>query len=102
MPALDAEHYETASGRDPSKEFLDSQPAIERAACDLVIERLADGSIDLFPRLRAYVGDGIWELRVSSGGKQYRFLYVLEGRRAVLLESFIKKTPQLPPRHLGL
>jgi hypothetical protein len=77
MPAVEVQHYETASGRDPIAEFLEAQPVIERAACDLVIDRLADGTIDQFPRLRAYVGDGIWELRVSSAGKQFRFLYAV-------------------------
>lgn len=102
MPAVDVQHYETSSGHDPIAEFLEAQPAIERAACDLVIERLADGTIDLVPRLRAYVGDGIWELRVSSAGKQYRFLYLAAGDRAFLLVAFIKKTPQLPDRQLTL
>lgn len=100
MPTYAIHHYETSSGRDIIREFLEQQPEIERAACDEVIRWLETGELDQHPQNRAYLNNGIWELRLSLLGKQYRLLYTTEGDAAYLLVAFIKKTPQTPTQHL--
>ncbi|MGH2614041.1 MAG: type II toxin-antitoxin system RelE/ParE family toxin [Thermomicrobiales bacterium] len=81
-------------------EFLDSLPVLHRAACEEVIHFLESGEIDDRPRHRDYLGDGIWELRVSFGRMQYRILYTVAGGIATLLEGFQKKTQRTPKRRL--
>ncbi len=102
MPPVEVHHYETESGRDPIREFLEEQPVLERAACDEVISWLESGEIDQRPRHRDHLGDGLWELRLSINRKQYRFLYATRGSRAYLLVAFVKKTQQTPTRQLEL
>lgn len=75
---------------------------LHRAACEEVIQFLETGEIDNRPRHRSYLGDGIWELRVSFGKEQYRILYTVVQGVAVLLEGFRKKTQQTPKRRLNL
>lgn len=100
MPGFKVFHYETRSARDPIEEFLEAQPTFERVACDEVIEWLETGELGAHPRNSDYLGDGLWELRLSSNRKQYRFIYATVSAEAYLLVAFIKKTPQTPPRHL--
>jgi len=102
MAPVRIEHYATAAGRDPIREFLDEQPPLERAACDEVINWLESGEINHRPRHRDYLGDGLWELRLSINRKQYRFVYGVQGSVAHILTAFIKKTPQTPARQLDL
>ncbi len=102
MPPFEVRHYETGSGRDPIREFLEEQPSFERAACDEVIAPLETGDLDQRPQHRDYLGDGLWEPRLSANRKQDRFLYATAGSRAFLLVAFIKKTPQTPLRQIEL
>ena len=101
MPRFDVRHYETPSGRDPVREFLEALPTPDRAACDEVIGWLETGELERHPRNSDYLGDGIWELRIASAGKQYRFLYATGGAVAWILVPFVKKTPQTPSQHIG-
>ena len=59
MPPVRIERFRTAGGADPVGDFLDSLPALHRAACEEVIGSLESGAIDDRPRHRDYVGDGI-------------------------------------------
>ncbi len=102
MPAVGIEYYRTGSGREPVREFLASQPSLARALCEAVIEYLRTGEIDARPRHRAYLADGIWELRITFQGVEYRILYVVDAGTAVLLHGFIRKTRQTPKRAIDL
>lgn len=102
MPPLRIERFRIPAGTDPVLEFLNDLPILHRAACEVVIEYLASGEIDDWPRHRDYLGDGIWELRISVGRMQYRILYTVEQGIATLLEGFHKKTQQTPKRRLDL
>lgn len=102
MPPVRIERYRTPGGADPVLEFLEDLPALHRAACEEVIGYLASGEIDNWPRHRDYLGDGIWELRVSLGRLQYRILYTVDQGVAILLEGFHKKTRQTPKRRLDV
>ena len=102
MPRFTVRHYETRQGRDPIRTFLEDLPRLEHLACDEVIGWLESGEIDQHPRNFAYLSDGIWELRVSFNGKQFRFLYVTEAGEAFIVMAFQKKTQQTPLQHLDL
>ena len=102
MPPVRIERFRTASGADPVLAFLESLPPLHRATCEEVIGFLASGEIDDRPRHRDYLGDGLWELRISLGKLQYRILYTVDRGVATLLEGFQKKTQQTPKRRLDL
>ncbi|MBA2598253.1 MAG: type II toxin-antitoxin system RelE/ParE family toxin [Chloroflexia bacterium] len=54
------------------------------------------------PRHRDYLGDSIWELRISFGRLQYRILYTVDAGVATLLDGFNKKSQRTPKRRLDL
>jgi len=102
MPVFAVRNYVTEHGRDPIAEFLANLPPLSKAMCEQVIEWLATGEIDQHPKNRSYISDGLWELRVSFMGVQYRILYILGSGEAHLLAPFIKKTPQTPKNQIDL
>jgi phage-related protein len=102
VPPVRVERFQTAIGTDPVADFLASLPALHRAACEEVVRFLESGEIDERPRHRAYIGDGLWELRISFGRMQYRILYTVDAGVATLLDGFQKKTQQPPKRRLDL
>ena len=85
MPPLEIRHYTTASGRDVIAGFMDGLPEKAAAKCSVMIERLESGDIQLYPKNRAHLRSGIWELRVPHAGEQYRFLYFVEGGVAYIV-----------------
>jgi phage-related protein len=102
MPELRIDYFRTAGGHKPVREFLDELPDLPKAACEQVIEYLETGEIDQRPRHRDHLGDGLWELRISFQGMQYRIIYATDSNVATLLSGFIKKTPQTPQRQLDI
>lgn len=73
-------HYQTADGRIPFREWIDSvTDPVAYAAIKLRQDRLARG---LFGDC-ASVGEGVWELRIDSGGG-YRVYYARSGKKIVL------------------
>ncbi len=100
MPQFRVVHYETPAGRDVIEVFLDNLPEADRDACDVVIDYLETGELESHPRNSAFIGDGIWELCIARGGRQFRFLYGTDGGTAYIVTAFIKKTPQAPKAQL--
>lgn len=48
-----------------------------------------------------YLGEGIYELRISHSGTQYRILYFFYKRKiTILTNSFLKKTKKVPKREI--
>ena len=74
-------HYQTADGRIPYREWLDTvTDPIGYSAIAVREDRLARG---LFGDHKP-VGDGVWELRVNTG-PGYRVYYARAGKVVVLL-----------------
>lgn len=94
--------YETAAGRSPVRDDVDSLSA-EDAACladDLIL--LAEFGLHLGkPHVRPMRGM-LWVLR-SGGRIWHRVLYVaVRGRQLVLLHASTKKTPKTPPGEIAV
>ncbi len=94
--------YESAAGRSPLREYLDTLSAEEAARLTDTLRLLEEFGVDLgMPHVRPIRGR-LWELR-SGGRIQHRVLYVaVSGRRIVLLHAFTKKTPKTPPGEIAL
>ena len=98
------EFYQTSSGTSPGEEFLDSlsdQHAQKVAWVLRLVERL-----DRVPEqyLKKLVGtDQLWEVRIQSGGKNFRLLGFFDGPVLLILTSgFVKKQQKTPRQELEL
>lgn len=95
------EYYETARGKIPVYEFLETLPMKMRgkAVRDLeLLEKL--GSQIGMPHAR-YMEDGIFELRIKFGGDNSRIFYFFySDQKIILTNGFIKKTPKTPVTEL--
>jgi hypothetical protein len=59
VPRFEVRHFETPSGRDPIRAFLEELTSLERAACDEVIGFLERDELALHPRNSDYLGEGV-------------------------------------------
>jgi putative addiction module killer protein len=78
--AIEVLHYQTAGGRIPFREWLDTvTDPVAYAAIQIRQDRLARGLFgDCVP-----VGEGVWELRIDAGAG-YRVYYARSGKVVVL------------------
>ncbi len=61
------------------------------------------GIAHLPPKAAKYLGEGLWELRLTGRDGIARVLYVrADGQRIVLLRAFTKKTQKTPPNELEI
>lgn len=89
--------YEKADGTEPAKEFLLSLDPKMRAKMFKTIDLLAENGNELREPYSKYLDDNIFELRAKVGSDISRVLYFFfVGKRVVLTNGFIKKTPKTP------
>ena len=90
--------YETAGGRCPAQDFLDSLPGKVAQKIVWVLKLLED--LDVVPSsyFKKLIGtDGIWECRIQFGSNAYRLLcFFLNGSIVVLTHGFVKKSQKTP------
>ena len=96
--------YQTASGKCPVEQFLDTLNAKQAKKVTWVlalIEELVFVPSQYFTKLENT--DGIWEVRVQVGGDIFRILGFLQGNNIVLLtNAFQKKTQKTPQQEIEL
>ena len=94
-------YYQTKSGKEIVKEFIDSQPNKKRAKIVWMIELLKEHGKAL-PRnyLKQLAGSKkLWELRPNF----YRiFLSFLKKKNILLIHTIIKKTQKTPKKDIKL
>jgi phage-related protein len=93
--------YETESGNQPVKDFLDGLPASD--AAEIVAEMKDVARLGLVSS-RHLRGD-VWEVRVQGENRIFRVLFSPEGRFGQILlalEAFTKKTQKTPPSAIAL
>lgn len=78
-------------------EWLDEIPARARDKCIVKIERLTQFGYELRRPEADILRDGIYELRTSLQGVQYRILYFFHIKTGVLSHGIIKKGNEVPP-----
>jgi phage-related protein len=102
-PRWEVDDYRGPHGARPVKAFLDGLADAPRDRVGAYLEMLAsEGNALRFPRSRA-LGHGIFELRIPVPDGAIRLLYCfLQGRRAIVLHGFTKKTQKTPADDLAL
>jgi phage-related protein len=99
---FEIEYYETSSGKEVVKDFIDKLPKIPGAKLGRQLDLLEEFGNDLGMPHAKPMGDGLLELRVR-GKQEVRVFYVhVIGKRIVLLHGFIKKTQETPKRELEI
>ena len=91
MPKTDVVLFAEDNGAVPLLEWLDRQPTKAQDKCIVRIERLAELGHDLRRPEADYLRDGIYELRVSRQGVNYRMLYFFIKKIAVLSHGLTKE-----------
>lgn len=97
MPKIEVRIYCEADGESPVVTWLDSLQDKTKIKCLVKIEQLRNEGHELRRPAADYLEDGIYELRITHSGNQYRILYFFDGDIAVVLSNaFIKKSDKVP------
>lgn len=103
MPNFEIKFYESGNGEMPAKDFILSLDVKMRAKILRCIDVLRDSGNDLREPYTKSLGNGIFELRAKQGNNVSRVLYFfVVGRKIILTNGFIKKTPKTPKREIDL
>lgn len=99
--AWEIEYFETAKGRRPVQEFIDSLDTRSKAKLARTLDLLEEFGIKLGMPYAKHVEGDLWELRTRAGSSQYRIIYFLySGGVFILLHGFSKKSGAIPQRDL--
>jgi len=93
--------YRTSGSDEPVRDWLLSIPADVRKEIGGDIRNVQDG----WPLGKPYVdgfGGGLYEVRTSYRGQQYRVLFVILEETMILLHGFQKKTQKTPAAEIKL
>jgi phage-related protein len=100
MPRTKVVLYRDDDGTVPLLEWLDGLIPRAQAKCRLKIERLVELGHELRRPEADFLRDGIYELRVSLGGQNYRLLYFFHGRTAAVVSHGLVKERAVPSREI--
>ncbi|WLE99063.1 MAG: type II toxin-antitoxin system RelE/ParE family toxin [Candidatus Electrothrix sp. GW3-4] len=94
--------YETASGKCPVEEFLDSLTGQQARKVAWVLELIEELPTVPTNYLKKLVStDDIWEVRVGAGNNIFRLLGFFDGQKLIVLDhAFQKKTQKTPKRDI--
>ncbi|MGE3293814.1 MAG: type II toxin-antitoxin system RelE/ParE family toxin [Geminicoccaceae bacterium] len=102
LKRLPARFYESASGREPVRDWLRELEPRARRVVGLDIKRVEFGWPIGMPLCRS-LGRGLWEVRSDlPDGRVARVIFAERGGAMVLLHGFIKKTQQTPPGEIEI
>jgi phage-related protein len=99
---LPAFFYQTASGREPVREWILMLATEDRKIVGRDVQKVEFGWPIGMPYCRG-LGEGLWEVRSDlTDGKIGRVIFCIIRGRMALLHGFIKKTQKTPPQDLKL
>lgn len=84
----------------PFLEWFAEIPAKAQDKCFLRLERLRETGHELRRPEADFLRDGIYELRVSLQGLQYRILYFFHGTIAAVVSHGLIKERAVPPKEI--
>lgn len=103
MANFEVGFYQTAEGRAPAEEFIDSQNMKMQAKIFREIGLLAENGNALRMPHSEHLDDGIFQIRAKVGNDISRVLYFfVVGKKIILTNGFVKKTQETPPDEIAL
>lgn len=100
-PILSVAFFRTASGNEPVREWLKSQPREERRIIGEDIKTVQFGWPLGMPLVRK-LDKGLWEVRSRLRDRIARVIFTTGENRMILLHGFIKKSQKTPQEDLEL
>ncbi|HEV8717178.1 MAG TPA: type II toxin-antitoxin system RelE/ParE family toxin [Candidatus Binatia bacterium] len=100
MPATTLIFYQEDNGTVPLVSWLDSLTAKAQDKCLARLKRLEDLGHELRRPEADYLRDGIYELRVSFQGVQYRMLYFFHRNITAVVSHGIVKEQKVPLKEI--
>lgn len=94
--------YREEDGSVPLLAWFGDIPKKALVKCRVKIERLRELGHELRRPEADYLRDGIYELRVSLQGIQYRMLYFFHGTVAAVVSHGVIKEQKVPPKEIDL
>ena len=102
MPTLGCVFFRTDAGSEPVREWLkEDMPASARKTMGADI-RTVQATWPVGMPLVGVLGRGLWEVRSTSGGVEYRVAFAIVSGEMVLLNGFTKTTPKTRKHDLDL
>jgi len=99
MPRTQLIFYKQRDGAVPVRDWLLELKRRERrvfAKCVVRLRRLADAGHELRRPEADFLRDGIYELRVREGRRNFRILYFFHGRNVAILAQGLMKEAEVP------
>ena len=100
MPSTKVILYREEEGSCPFLEWFSELPAKVQDKCFLQLERLREMGHKLRRPEADFLRDGIYELRISLQGVQYRILYFFYGTVAAVVSHGLVKERVVPPKEI--
>ena len=100
MPQTRLVLFQEDDGTVPLLNWLDELGPKAKVKCRLRLERLKLLGHELRRPEADYLRDGIYELRVSLQGRQYRMLYFFHGSIAAVVSHGLIKERDVPPQEI--
>ena len=85
----------------PIREWLKKQPAKVQIKCLAYIAQLEAKGHELRRPSADFLRDGIYELRPSYQGINYRILYFFAGKNIMVVSHGLKKESEVPAAEIG-
>lgn len=98
---LRVKFYQTSSGREPVREWLNDLAELNRKAIGNDIKTVQFGWPLGMPLVRK-LAPGLWEVRTQITDGIARILFTVVGTVMVLLHGFVKKSQKIPASDLAL
>ena len=100
MPKTAVVLYCEDDGSCPFLEWLDELPVKVQDKCQVRLQRLRELGHELRRPEADLLRDGIYELRASLQGVNYRILYFFHGTLAAIVSHGIVKARAVPPKEI--
>jgi phage-related protein len=100
VPRTNVVLYREEDGRCPFLEWFAELPAKAQDKCFLRLERLREIGHELRRPEADLLRDGVYELRVSLQGLQYRILYFFQGTIAAVVSHGLVKERAVPSKEI--
>jgi hypothetical protein len=100
MPPTRVVIYCEREGQAGLLDWLDGLPLKAQDKCRVRIERLAELGHELHRPAADYLRDGVYELRASLQGVNYRILYFFHGRAIAVLSHGLTKEKAVPSKEI--
>lgn len=100
MPSISIVLFQDLDHSVPVREWLDGLPAEARLRCLARLELLEQHGHELDRPHAAYLGDGLYELRIKFYRVNYRILYFFHGRVAAVVCHGLAKEDKVPKKDL--